>query len=142
MGLGVSSRGVGAMSSELPLSRSMAYKFLARLVDKHPDDAIGILKDIIVGYWLFPNGDGAEFAQLTDLEKEVSNLMATGLKLQAIKRVREVTGLGLKDAKDYVEQRVWPNSGNKLATEMHDRTIGAILTRLSQDFNVSLKSEE
>jgi ribosomal protein L7/L12 len=34
---------------------------------------------------------------------EVSVLMASGNKIEAIKRLRELTGLGLKEAKDYVE---------------------------------------
>jgi len=34
---------------------------------------------------------------------EVSALLAQGDKIEAIKRVRELTGLGLKEAKDYVE---------------------------------------
>ncbi|QIS10185.1 ribosomal protein bL12 [Nocardia arthritidis] len=36
---------------------------------------------------------------------EVGELMAQGKKIQAIKRYRELTGLGLKDAKDAVETR-------------------------------------
>ena len=34
---------------------------------------------------------------------EISTLVARGNKIEAIKRVRELTGLGLKEAKDYVE---------------------------------------
>jgi ribosomal protein L7/L12 len=36
-------------------------------------------------------------------DPEVHALLAAGNKIQAIKRVRELTGLGLKEAKDYVE---------------------------------------
>ncbi|HET9224143.1 MAG TPA: ribosomal protein L7/L12, partial [Roseiflexaceae bacterium] len=36
-------------------------------------------------------------------EREVRELVARGQKIVAIKRVRELTGLGLKEAKDYVE---------------------------------------
>ncbi len=36
-------------------------------------------------------------------EQAVRELLAGGNKLEAIKRVRELTGLGLKEAKDYVE---------------------------------------
>ena len=35
---------------------------------------------------------------------EVSALLAGGNKIEAIKRVRELTGLGLKEAKDYVDR--------------------------------------
>lgn len=37
-------------------------------------------------------------------DDEIRQLLAAGNKIGAIKRVREVTGLGLKDAKDYVER--------------------------------------
>ncbi len=36
-------------------------------------------------------------------EAEVRALLAGGNKIAAIKRVRELTGMGLKEAKDYVE---------------------------------------
>jgi ribosomal protein L7/L12 len=36
-------------------------------------------------------------------ESELRELVAKGQKIEAIKRVRELTGLGLKEAKDYVE---------------------------------------
>jgi ribosomal protein L7/L12 len=36
-------------------------------------------------------------------DEEIRELLARGNKIQAIKRVREVTGMGLKEAKDYVE---------------------------------------
>jgi hypothetical protein len=39
-----------------------------------------------------------------DMPADVQALLAQGKKLEAIKRVRELTGLGLKEAKDYVEQ--------------------------------------
>jgi ribosomal protein L7/L12 len=42
--------------------------------------------------------------QIGDLDlAEVSALLAGGNKIEAIKRVRELTGLGLKEAKDYVD---------------------------------------
>ncbi len=37
------------------------------------------------------------------LEAQVRMMLANGEKIDAIKLVREVTGLGLKEAKDYVE---------------------------------------
>jgi ribosomal protein L7/L12 len=36
-------------------------------------------------------------------ESELREMLARGQKIEAIKRVRELTGLGLKEAKDYVE---------------------------------------
>lgn len=39
-------------------------------------------------------------------QKECASLMASDLKIQAIKRCREITGMGLKEAKDAVEALV------------------------------------
>jgi ribosomal protein L7/L12 len=42
--------------------------------------------------------------QLTSqTEQEIAGLLAAGNKIEAIKRYREITGLGLKEAKDAVE---------------------------------------
>ena len=38
-----------------------------------------------------------------DVELELKSLIAEGMKIQAIKKYRMVTGLGLKEAKDYVD---------------------------------------
>lgn len=38
-----------------------------------------------------------------DVPADVQALLAQGQKIEAIKRVRELTGLGLKEAKDYVD---------------------------------------
>jgi ribosomal protein L7/L12 len=47
---------------------------------------------------------GAPSAQIADTDLvQISALLAQGNKIEAIKRVRELTGLGLKEAKDYVE---------------------------------------
>ncbi|WP_327113653.1 ribosomal protein L7/L12 [Nocardia sp. NBC_01730] len=43
-----------------------------------------------------PNGDGMG---------EIDSLLAEGKKIQAIKRYRELTGSGLKEAKEAVERR-------------------------------------
>lgn len=37
------------------------------------------------------------------LEQEIQQLLAHGQKIHAVKRVRELTGLGLKESKDYVD---------------------------------------
>ncbi len=42
------------------------------------------------------------------LEFEVRHLVARGRKIEAIKKVRELTGMGLKEAKDFVDS-VEPN---------------------------------
>ncbi len=38
-----------------------------------------------------------------DQAEEVRRLLAQGRKIEAIKRVRQLTGMGLKEAKEYVE---------------------------------------
>ena len=51
-----------------------------------------------------PAPQAAAYANLGALDlAEVSALLASGNKIAAIKRLRELTGLGLKEAKDYVE---------------------------------------
>jgi len=39
-----------------------------------------------------------------DVDPEVLGLAKAGRKIEAIKRYRELTGVGLKDAKDFVER--------------------------------------
>jgi ribosomal protein L7/L12 len=46
----------------------------------------------------------APTASAPQLDQEARGLLARGRKIEAIKRVREVTGWGLKEAKDYVER--------------------------------------
>jgi ribosomal protein L7/L12 len=41
--------------------------------------------------------------QLPEPNEEIQDLLARGNKIEAIKRVREATGMGLKEAKEYVE---------------------------------------
>lgn len=46
----------------------------------------------------------AQIPSKLDSDAEIRQLIAQGNKIQAIKRVRELTGLGLKEAKDYVDR--------------------------------------
>ena len=46
---------------------------------------------------------------LIDLQNEVGALVAAGQHISAIKLVRELTGLGLLDAKNYVIKGLWPD---------------------------------
>jgi ribosomal protein L7/L12 len=48
-----------------------------------------------------PESSHAE--ELLAPDEEIRDLLARGKKIQAIKRVRELTGMGLKEAKDYVD---------------------------------------
>ena len=50
-----------------------------------------------------PVAEAAALPEPVDLETQVRALLATGRKIEAIKRAREATGLGLAEAKDWVE---------------------------------------
>jgi ribosomal protein L7/L12 len=54
------------------------------------------------GWW----GDSGEEGEPLDpmSDPEIQDLLAKGNEVQAIKRYRELTGLGLKEAKDAIEQ--------------------------------------
>ena len=47
---------------------------------------------------------GLEFNPLENGQEEVLELLQQGQKIQAIKLYREITGVGLKEAKDEVEE--------------------------------------
>ncbi|MGQ4596499.1 ribosomal protein L7/L12 [Nocardia sp. R6R-6] len=65
------------------------------LVMKH----LGIQAEAVTPAGVAPRGpDGAGMAQ-------IDALLAQGKKIHAIKRYRELTGCGLKEAKDAVERR-------------------------------------
>ncbi|HYF61401.1 MAG TPA: ribosomal protein L7/L12 [Herpetosiphonaceae bacterium] len=58
------------------------------------------------GGWRPPSIDNAVGPQLSlpgDVRERVELLLAQGKKIEAIKEVRTVSGIGLKEAKDYVE---------------------------------------
>jgi ribosomal protein L7/L12 len=51
------------------------------------------------------SGNGATTANIgPDNEAELRTLVAAGQQIQAIKMVRELTGMGLKEAKDFVDR--------------------------------------
>jgi len=51
------------------------------------------------------NDSDAEVDSLPkNLEDEIKSLVGEGKKIKAIKRYRMVTGLGLKEAKDYIDR--------------------------------------
>jgi ribosomal protein L7/L12 len=67
--------------------------------------------------------------------------MSQNKKIEAIKAVRDVVPLGLKEAKDYVEQRIWPTDGgetNQVALDMQRRMVGDILRRIGTDYQMPL----
>ena len=70
---------------------------------------VGVLLMLNRSWGSFPTRNAApppDLAVAADAEQELQELVARGNKIAAIKRVRELTGLGLKEAKDYVEALV------------------------------------
>jgi ribosomal protein L7/L12 len=70
-----------------------------------------------------------------DGDRDVRVLLASGQKIQAIKLVRELTGIGLKEAKDYVESlpSIPLNEARLAASDTHVDNSGAHLADLSAD---------
>jgi ribosomal protein L7/L12 len=50
-----------------------------------------------------PNKIEVPEAALKDMDIELKNLIAEDKKIEAIKKCRKITGFGLKEAKDYVD---------------------------------------
>jgi hypothetical protein len=124
------------------MNKLAAYKFLQQLVEKYPGDAVPMLQDIIVDYLLFPHGDGENppMTALNELDREVADLMVDpSQKIRAIKLVREKLNIGLKEAKDYVEQRAWPVTTNKneKIIEMQARFVQTVLEKVRKDYNLT-----
>lgn len=98
------------------MNKKLAYKFLNELVEKYPNDAVFMLMDLIVDYFLFPTGDtpSATKAEIIELEKKLEGIKSSpyfgngvaSLKIVAIKEIREHLKCSLKEAKEFVEQRM------------------------------------
>lgn len=52
-----------------------------------------------------------ETQNLEELESQVRALIAQGRRIEAVKRVRETTGWGLKQSKDYADALAQPEAG-------------------------------
>jgi hypothetical protein len=92
------------------IDKERAYQILDRLTDDKPlDEAVAVLKDVIVHHWFFYGCESRHvlFEDQPDLaghEDEIFELLRAGnKKIEAIKLVRSLTNMGLKDAKDWVE---------------------------------------
>lgn len=121
------------------IDRAAAYRFLDQFLEHGSDDAESLLKDLVVNYWFFPNGDGSEYEQLSDMEKRVAELMAQGQKIQAIKLVRDQTHWGLKEAKEWVEARIWPNGGTETqyVAELRQKRLKETLEKIATDYGIA-----
>jgi ribosomal protein L7/L12 len=56
------------------------------------------------GGWWGGGEDEESAASAADADPEIQDLLAKGNKIQAIKRYRELTGLGLKEAQEAIER--------------------------------------
>jgi len=119
------------------MNKLLAKKFLISLLDQHPSEGAPMLIDIIIDYLLFPNGDSLDVEFLSDLDKRIAELMPDN-KIQAIKETRESLGCGLKEAKDYVEQRVWPVGTKQKLIESQQKYVKSVLEKIALDYNTSL----
>lgn len=90
------------------IDKNTIYKFLQKLTaDRTAEEAVHLLQDIIVNNCIFP-GDGEQFVEPSDVDQKIAEYMAAGEKIQAVKYARDSMQLGLKEAKDYVESKNWP----------------------------------
>lgn len=72
--------------------------------------------------------------ELLDLIKEINDLKSNGQRVDAIKRFRDFTGLGLADAKTYVEKGIWPHG----FIQRDEQSIELKRTSLIRSFFVDL----
>lgn len=119
------------------VDRAAVYKFLQRLVAKHPDGAVELLQDIIVNNCIFPDGDGTQFAAMSEMDQQIAELMANDQKINAVKVARDTLRIGLKEAKDYVESKNWP--AQKITGHVWEKqqlAAKAWMDKVSKDYGV------
>lgn len=119
------------------ISRDTIYKFLDRVIDKHPGDAIGLLKDIIVCNCVLPEGDEEQMISMSEIDQAVAVFMSQGNKIGAVKFVREQMQCGLKEAKDYVEGKNWPSTVmNQQVRDRQHQWAKAWMEKVQKDYCV------
>ncbi len=72
----------------------------------------------------------------THSEEEIENLLKNGQKIMAIKRVRELTGVGLKEAKDFVDYL------GEMSWEAALRKFNNIAEKLNMEQNLVVEANE
>jgi len=86
------------------IDRANVHEFLDKLLNgKSPEEQAATLREILIEYWVFGGIEPSDEDRLLLLDQEVADLIQRGLKIPAVKRVRELTGLALIDAKRWVE---------------------------------------
>jgi ribosomal protein L7/L12 len=77
---------------------------------------------------LYPSdGDTDNIELSSQIENKVQQLISDGRKIQAIKWVRELTGVGLKEAKGYVEQFQHSKGGETGVQYPYDKNFDRIV---------------
>jgi hypothetical protein len=123
------------------VDRAAIYRFLQELVDANPHldgaETVFLLQDLIVNYCLFPN-NGQQFAALSEIDQKIAQLMSNGEKIMAIKEARCALGIGLKEAKDYVEARTWPTGEaiSNVAIDLQKKAAEEWMNRVAKDYNL------
>ena len=121
--VGISPRGVGPglsvkmSETKKVLTRQAVHDFIESLIAGHSiTEQLAILKDVMVDdicyFGILEDGTKDQFSTL---QKDTMELIKNpAMKIQAIKEVRTKTGLGLFDAKNYVEALTpgHPSHGN------------------------------
>jgi ribosomal protein L7/L12 len=144
----ISPRGIGP-TVRVPVNkvnRQSIHNFLNDLIGGESDsEKISILKDVIVNEFCF---NGVEDDRnMSELETEIHTSMKTdpSKKINCIKKVRDVTGIGLKEAKEYVEALSPgdptygsnPTAPRLIKNQINDRYLVALaerINRLAKDY--------
>lgn len=129
------------------MNRKDAHQFFDRLVAGKPvEEQLAMLKEVIVDYWLFAGIQESLANELGKIEQEVAVLMQNNQKIPAIKQVRAATGLGLKEAKDWVEGNFPEYSkAEAMAKELKFKSRSVdrpqeIVQQLAMEYNVPWES--
>lgn len=88
----------------LGLSESVALKLEAKAQHMSRELGFDVTHEQVIAH-LLRDVIPAEALATIQMDKEAEELMRQGRKIDAIKLVRSRTALGLKEAKDYVEQK-------------------------------------
>lgn len=120
---------------EQKIGRDTIYKFLDRVINNHPGDALGLLKDIIVCNCVLPDGDEDQLISMNEIDQQVADFMKRNDKIGAIKYVRQSLTCGLKEAKDYVEGKAWPSTSmNSQVRERQQSWAKTWMEKVEKDY--------
>lgn len=124
------------------IDKAAVYKFLQKVMaDRTPEESVHLLQDIIVNNCIFPGADEQQFADMSEIDQQIAEFMIKGEKIQAVKTARDLLGLGLKEAKDYVEanhEKVWSSPPEKRHTPLAKQQIAAKawMEKVAKDYGI------